>query len=522
MRDDQETVSRRGFIRTAGVGAGAIGTLQAMSENESHAAVISPQDPRYSTVVRGFNLRWVGNPQFVFVCGTPAAVLNAVRYGVEHHLRITVRSGGHCYEDFVYGNSGGIIVDLTPLNSVYLDPSNRLYCVEAGASLWNVYNTLYRTSGVTIPGGSCYSVCAGGHVTGGGYGLLSRLHGLTVDYLHAVEIVHVRHDGEVKITVASADSSDPFYQDILWGNQGGGGGNFGIVTRFWFRDLPAAPSWALLQTLAWDWDGFTWSQFLSLVQAYGQFWEAHAQPGDPSAGLFSLLHLTQNAGQGQQIAITTQSVGTDRSLLDSYTQAITDGLPPGKALRVPVGYHNYLATGSSEIQQLPWLLATQTLNSSGPNRMFKNKSAYMIKAFPEQQIETIWKYLTEKANNNPAGLLQVDSYGAAINAIAPHTTAIPQRSSCMKLQYQIYWTDAGETQSNLDWIRAFSNDMYGPSGPLPDGTMDGCYVNYPDTDLAQWQYLYYKGNYPRLQRVKSEWDPLNVFNHKQSIEPAHL
>ncbi|MBV8828119.1 MAG: BBE domain-containing protein [Acidobacteriaceae bacterium] len=130
--------------------------------------------------------------------------------------------------------------------------------------------------------------------------------------------------------------------------------------------------------------------------------------------------------------------------------------------------------------------------------------------------------MTEKANGNPTALLQVDSYGVAINAIASDATAIPQRSSCMKLQYQIYWTDATDTQSNLDWITSFYLDMYGPSGPLPDGTMDGCYVNYPDTDLAQWQYLYYKDNYRRLQRVKSEWDPLNVFNHKQSIEREAL
>jgi hypothetical protein len=60
--------------------------------------------------------------------------------------------------------------------------------------------------------------------------------------------------------------------------------------------------------------------------------------------------------------------------------------------------------------------------------------------------------------------------------------------------------------------------MYGERGPLPDGTVDGSYVNFPDTDLKDWQRLYYKDNYPRLQQVKECWDPLNVFRHAQSIE----
>jgi hypothetical protein len=73
--------------------------------------------------------------------------------------------------------------------------------------------------------------------------------------------------------------------------------------------------------------------------------------------------------------------------------------------------------------------------------------------------------------------------------------------------------------ANLTWIRDFYTAMYGERGPVPDGTVDGCYVNYPDVDLHDWQYLYYKDNYPRLQAVKGHWDPHNIFRHRQSIEP---
>jgi berberine-like enzyme len=168
--------------------------------------------------------------------------------------------------------------------------------------------------------------------------------------------------------------------------------------------------------------------------------------------------------------------------------------------------------------KMPWLDVTQTLNGSGANQRGKYKSAYMIEPFPEQQIEVIWNYLTDSSYNNKLALLQVDSYGGQINAVAPDATAIPQRSSIMKLQYQTYWTDAKDDEVNLRWIRDFYNAMYGPNGPVPDGIVDGCYVNYPDVDLVNWPYLYYKDNYARLQRAKARWDPLNIFNHQQSIQ----
>jgi hypothetical protein len=112
----------------------------------------------------------------------------------------------------------------------------------------------------------------------------------------------------------------------------------------------------------------------------------------------------------------------------------------------------------------------------------------------------------------------VDSYGCQINAVAPGATAVAQRSSILKLQYQTYWTEPGQDQANVDWINGFYGQMYGERGPRPDDTLDGCYVNYCDSDLVDWQHLYYKENYSRLQAVKQEWDPNNIFNHGQSIE----
>jgi hypothetical protein len=155
------------------------------------------------------------------------------------------------------------------------------------------------------------------------------------------------------------------------------------------------------------------------------------------------------------------------------------------------------------VQELTWLWATQQLNGETPKYMGKYKSAYMIEPFPGDQIEVMWKYLTKPECPNPRSLLQIDSYGCQVNAVAPDATAVPQRSSIMKLQFQAYWREPSEAASNLVWIREFYKEMYGPNGPTPGPVMDGCYVNYPDVDLHNWQYLYYRRTIQRCRRPRS-------------------
>lgn len=478
---------------------------------------VYPSDPRYPTLVRGFNLRWVGDPSYIALCGDTDQVVKAVQQALDQGLRITFRGGGHCYENFVCENPGGVIIDLSPMSDVYRDPQNGWYCVEGGATLWNVYTHLEREYGVTIPAGSCYSVGAGGHVTAGGYGLLSRLHGLTVDYLHAIEVVHVDGSGNVSAIQVSADSTDPNELALLWAHKGGGGGNFGIVTRFWFKDPPPAPEYAEIATVAWNWSDLDQGTFTKLVGAYGAFLAANSEVGGPYSGLFTLLALNQNAPATPQITLTAQYVGPGTGRVDELIATLGDGLPPISPPLRPSG-HPHAVAPSTSAQLLPWLLATQTLNGSGPNRRGKYKSAYMIETFPDAQIEAIWNALSPGTLQQSQSLLQVDSYGGQVNAVGPAETAVAQRSSVMKLQYQTYWYDPAQDDDNLSWMRDFYRAMYGPNGPVPDATMDGCYIGYPDVDLPDWQHLYYKDNYETLQQVKAQWDPRNVFNHAQSIE----
>src|SRR5947209_20536248 len=92
---------------------------------------VGPGDPRYATLVRGFNLRWAGTPAYVQVCSTTAGVVAAVQEAVDSHTRITVQSGGHCYDNFAVGNHGGEIIDMSALNRVHCDEALHAYPVDA-------------------------------------------------------------------------------------------------------------------------------------------------------------------------------------------------------------------------------------------------------------------------------------------------------------------------------------------------------------------------------------------------------
>ncbi|BCM65137.1 hypothetical protein EASAB2608_00471 [Streptomyces sp. EAS-AB2608] len=533
---------------------------------------VGPGDARYEALRRGFNQRWIARPDHVVVATGTDDVVAAVDAWLARHpgggtppRRITVRSGGHCYEDFVCGDDVSVIIDISAMDRVSYDSAMDAFCVEAGASNWHVATQLYRRHGRAVPGGSCYSVGAGGHVTAGGFGLLSRLHGLTVDHLYAVEVVTVRDGTHAAVTVARRDSDDPVLRDLWWAHTGGGGGNFGIVTRFWFRDLPEPPAQVLLRTVAWDWSLFDDEpeRFYVLVRRYGRFFEGEqsgARGDFPYPydywDMFTLLKL--NHRKAGKIGLIVQLDGDRADSPERLRRFLEHIAPeadyPQSPLDVRMGEHPpledlYIPT------RLPWLTATQNLNESGPSRCGKYKSAYHTAGFTDAQLLAVYDHLTDARYENDQALLQVDSYGGRINDVPPDATAVPQRSSVLKLQFQTYWTwnkdanhdgvydyedaraDPSIAAPHLDWIRRFYGAVYADTGgvpavpddvPEPEHNTDGCYIGYCDTDLNDpayndpkngqpWYHLYYQGNYARLQRTKAYWDPRDVFRHRQSV-----
>lgn len=500
-------------------------------------------DPRFPSLQQGFNRRWSAPGLGAsYLChtadGTAAALDDAL---ASFGGGIKIKSGGHCYEDFVFNESTRAILDVTPMAGAGVDPKRGFY-LDAGGTNWSAFEVLFRDYGKVLPAGSCYSVGLGGHICGGGYGLLSRLQGLTVDWLTGVDIV-VKDDPHAPARVLHVCQSDTGDEhDLYWASCGGGGGNFGIITRYYFANLPPTPSAAVISTVAFDWSTLTADALEQLLSGYAAI--AARDDNRPLFGLFKLNH--RAAGEIQLVLqVVADDDDTARDLHDSLVTPLLRQLgeihphrPPQRPIIGHVGWSTAPHHDFESPQFLTFYEAVQTLNGSGPNQRGKYKSAYMRKPFPSDQVQAIFEGLQVvpeglEASDMQQSLVQVDTYGGAINDVGPAETPVPQRSSILKLQYQTYWRSASDDAAHLAWIRALYSAVYQRTGRVPDpaadptGTVDGCYYNYPDVDLDATVgtegalRLYFLDNLrsnPRnLVAVKRRWDPSNVFSSAQSI-----
>ncbi|MFF4533923.1 FAD-binding oxidoreductase [Streptomyces sp. NPDC001407] len=542
----EEALGRRQLL--AGAGAmtvgGAVAGLAgptgaaAAAEPEMQAApvlgpaTVRPGDRRYDNLLRGNNFRFVGDPDEIRVCGTTEQVVRAVQDAVRSGRRPAARSGGHCFENFTADPAVRTLLDLSPMDAVGYDTRRRAFSVQPGATLGHVYRTLFKGWGVTIPAGGCPEVGAGGHFAGGGYGPLSRRYGSVVDHLHGVEAVVVDRDGTARAVVATREPDDP-HRDLWWAHTGGGGGNFGVVTRYWLRSpdasgtdpsqlLPPSPQRMLGCLVGWAWDEkMTERAFTTLLRNFGTWHEHNSAPGSPFAGLYAILLPTHRSAGSffMTVQIDAGIPGADRLLTD-FIAAVTAGTG--------------LTPSLGERHTLPWLHATTWPGTGEPgdlvSRRYKIKASYLRRSFTDAQLAAVYHHLTNSAKEPHGGMLLV-GYGGAVRSVRPDATAVAQRDVVMKAVFQTIWTQPSEDAAHLAWVRAFYQDVYAETGgvPVPGEVNDGSYINYPDTDLADprwntsgvpWHELYYKGNYAELQRIKSRWDPRNVFRHALAIEPA--
>ncbi|MFC9030707.1 FAD-binding oxidoreductase [Streptomyces arboris] len=532
------TTRRRFLGTTALLGAasatGVAGASTSAAQGRSPAATadgphVVPGSVQYEDLSRGVNQRWAGTPDWIRVPRTTEQVVAAVQKAVDSGRRIGVRSGGHCFEDFVSGPGVRAVIDLSALDSVEHDTRRRALAVGAGARLGQVNEQLFKRWGVALPAGACPTVGIGGHVSGGGYGPLNRLHGLTVDHLLAVEVVVVDGSGRARAVIATRDENDP-RRDLWWAHTGGGGGNFGVVTRYWFRSpgaagtdacrlLPAPPKELLLSSVVWPWDALDESSFSRLLRNYSAWHVAHNGAGDPEGDLYS--HLAVFHRSGGAVALNVQLStrrGDPEQRLERFLAAVGRG----------VG----VAPKTVERSRSPWLLSTQWAGFADrpTGKRIKGKSAYHRRAFDAPQAAALYRHLTRTDYSHPGSGVLIAPYGGQVNTVAADATALVHRDSAMMLMYISEWTDPAEDERHIAFLRDLYEGVYAPTGgvPVPDASTGGAYINYPDTDLRDtsrnrsstgWQELYYGGNYPRLQQVKKRWDPQDVFRHALSVEP---
>ena len=501
------------------------------------AIVIARRDSRFEALHRGHNARWPAEDadaaSRIVLCENANDAAEALQQIVNAGLRPTLRSGAHCYEDFVANNPGGAILDLSLLTSVGKSGNESSYRIEPGALLWDCYAGLYKRYGVTLPGGTCGTVGAGGHISGGGYGLLSRLHGLTCDWLSAVDTLTVDAKGKVVPRTVSA-TYDP---DLFRACRGGGGGNFGVITGYLFDKLPPAPSEVMRAHVQFLWADTTEERFVRIMKTYGEYWETRGQDPD-TWGMFAILTVSHqsNTGFGMSVQFCNpDGLCNDLTILNDYLDRFLHcgGVTVKASPATGSDTAQEVCVGSHTLRRITWLGAAGE-EAGGPGSFRgKYKSAYLKRGFSEAEARCMYKHMqrTVPGHDLRSSMVEIDSYGGAINRKGiGDVTATAQRSSVIKMQPMAFWNKQEDDAARCQWLKDLYIDLFsGPDAdpqhagtPYPNGHYEGCYINYPDRDMLEypwWPELYYgtDGLYPFLQDVKRRYDPHNIFHHAMSI-----
>ena len=468
--------------------------------------LVLPSDGGYDDARVLFNTRFDPlRPGAVARCADQADVQAAVRFARANGVRLVARSGGHSYAGYSSADAA-LQLDLRGLDGIEVDRSTGQATLGPGCLLADVYRNLSE-AGVCVPGGSCPTVNVAGLAMGGGVGFLGRAFGTLSDNLVGLTMVTV--DGEV----VSADASNE--PDLLWAHRGGGGGNFGIVTRLELTTHPVG-AWSTFE-LTWPWsitDRVTAAWFAWLADLPDEVWSM-------------LSFTTQDPGQGNEPVCTvkgqvTAPAARAEQLLAPLVTAV--GQAPAKdqtVNRTWLESADYWA-GCADLSIAQCRIPEDGPRGTLPRLAYKAKSDYLAKALPAEGTAVVIdalnrrqadRTLTASGSAFQPGGIEFDSYGGALNRPAPDATAFVHRDQVAHGQYLAFWDPSAPdttVQANMDWIERFASDLR----PFASGQ---AYQNYIDPQRPDWLRSYYGQNLERLVAVKRRWDPDGVLDFAQGI-----
>jgi FAD/FMN-containing dehydrogenase len=425
--------------------------------------VLVPGSPGYDEARAVWNGAVDRRPQYVVRCADPQDVSAAVTVARQLDLPVGVRGGGHSAAGHAVPD-GGLMIDLSRIAEVVVDPAARTAQVQGG-TLLGAMDAATQPYGLATTAGIVSHTGIGGLALGGGVGWLARQVGLTCDNVVGFEVVTA--DGE--LVRASADENT----DLFWALRGGGG-NFGVVTRF---DVTLHDVGTQALSAEVDLDPSTG------LDALGEWLGAAIDAPRPAT-----FHATAMAGGPLTLGFVW--VGPPESADPLVAQL--DGLGTPLARRVePLSY--------LELQR-----RSDVPTAHGRRRYAKS---HYVPALPGAALEAFLAHADAEV-----GAASLMTYGGAIADVDPAATAFPHRGAHFEYDAGAKWDDPADDERNVASCRALA------AGLEPWST--GVYVNALTGDEGAGVHRAYGGSYDRLRRIKSVWDPDNVFALNANIPPA--
>ncbi len=431
--------------------------------------ILIPGQNGYDAARHLWNGAFDRKPALIVRCAGAADVRDAIQFARSHNLLVAVRGGGHSLS----GQSvcdGGIMIDLSPMQSVRVDPVAKRACVDGG-TLLGQFDREAQAFGLATTAGTVSHTGVAGLTLGGGFGRIGRRFGLACDNLIGAEVI----TAEGTFVKASTKEN----QELLWGLRGGGG-NFGVVTCFEYQLHPVTPTMVGGELI------FPFVKGRELLRSFADF--------------------------------------IDGASDEMYADAMIVPTPNGRILALDVCHSGTPAQAEKELAQLRKIgkplqdglkSTTYVKLQSAADANYPHGRGYYIKSgfihtITPKVIDTIVTYLD--AGPMPTGIIGFVHQGGAIARVKPDATAFWNRNANHSVIMIGFWDDKTAADANMKWVRAGWKSVE----PLTDGF----YVNELAHDDPERRIRgAYGDNYPRLVALKKRYDPMNVFRLNANIRP---
>lgn len=457
--------------------AGGMTTINQLHESV-RARVVTPEDSGYDEARAVWNGMIDRRPAAIVQAAEVGDVVAAVNFARESGLPLAVRGGGHSAPGFGTIDDG-LVIDLSPMRSVEVDPTARTARAGGGATLGDLNEATHK-HGLATPGGIVSTTGVGGLTLGGGIGYLTRGFGLSIDNLRSAEVVTA--DGQVR---RASESENP---DLFWALRGGSG-NFGVVTTFEFDLHPV--------------DEVVVGLFFYELEHVGdllRFFRTWVQEADERYGAFPAF----------QVAPPLPFLPEERHG-DTFCAAVVHWSGPveeGEAAMQP--FRDLAPRVGEMVSPMPYPWLNSAFDDLFPRGVRSYWKGNYVTELTDEAIEVHLAH-GPKAPNASSTMHLYPINGAA-SRVGATDTAFSYRHATFSTVIVSAWTDPADDAANIGWVREYAE-------ALTPHSEAGGYVNFMSEDDQGRVSNNYGSNFARLREVKDEYDPGNLFGHNQNVPP---
>ena len=444
--------------------------------------LIRPEDEDYDAARAVFNGMIDRRPALIARCTGVADVVAAVNFARENELVVAVRGGGHSVPG--YGTcDGGIVIDLSPMKGIWVDPEARTARAQAGLT-WGEFDRETQYFGLAVTGGRVTHTGVTGQTLGSGSGWLERKYGLTCDNLLSAEIVTA--DGRF------VRSSEEENEDLFWGLKEGGG-NFGVVTSFEFRLHPVGP--IVLGGMLM----YPFSSAKELLRFWRDYLEEVPDELGTAPGVFTAppAPFVPEHMRGQQVA----------ALLVCYAGSMEEGEEVVRPLK------EFGPPEVDLVQPMPYTAVQTLVDPANPPGRRNYWKAENMNELSDEAIDTLVDQAARMSS--PFSVIIIEPKGRAISRIGESETAIGGRDAAHTLYLFSMWENPADDDTNISWAREAMAAME----PFITPGISLNFTNDQGQDKVK-DFFGRNGKFERLLALKNEYDPTNMFHLNQNIKPT--